>query len=513
MTPTLNQTEKTLVLVSAIVASSMAFIDGTALNVALPALQRSLDLKGSQLLWIVNGYTLFLAALMLIAGSLGDVFGKKRIFMFGITCFTICSIVCGFSPSGNFLIVARCLQGIGGAFMVPGSLALITASFPQEERGKAIGTWSMFSAFTTILGPVLGGYLAGEGLWRMIFFLNVPLGILSLLLLWFKVREPSPIKNIHPDWWGGLFSTLALSGIAFGFIQASEKGFGVWWIWLSIASGLIFFMIFLKIEKRINRPMLPLALFDSSTFSGANLMTLFVYGALSLVLFFIPLNLIQIQGYPEKLAGLAILPFGGLIAILARTSGKWTDRIGAKTPLIIGPLITGLSFLSMSWIGITDGFTDFWTTFFPALLLGGVGMGLTVVPLTTAVMNCVTDENAGIASGVNNTISRLANVLTLAIFGAFALLYFQDDLAESIPNLDLSAQQTEYLLQNSDQLAETAAPDSWGAETQTQVRQRVQQSFINTFNLLCIITSLLCAAGAFISWRMISGRPKTVHLD
>lgn len=410
-----GSTEKKLILISSILASSMAFIDSTALNVALPVLQRSLELTGSQLLWVVNGYTLFLAALILIGGSLGDVYGKKKVFSLGILLFTLFSVVCGLSPSGGFLIIARCLQGIGGALMVPGSLALITASFPQSERGKAIGTWSMFSAFTTIFGPVLGGYLAGEGLWRLIFFINIPLGLCSLLLLWFKVKETAIDTRIKPDWRGGFFSVLALCGIILGFVEASEKGFNTWWIWLSILLGLAFLVAFIRWEKKAEHPMLPLELFSSSTFSGANLMTLFVYGALSLVLFFIPLNLIQVQGYAEKMAGLAILPFGILIALLARTAGSWTDKAGAKKPLIIGPILTGISFLLLSRIGLTNGFTDFWTTFFPALALGGVGMGITVVPLTTAVMNCVTNSNAGIASGVNNTVSRLANVLILAV--------------------------------------------------------------------------------------------------
>jgi len=498
--------------VAAILASSMAFIDGTALNVALPVLQRSLKLDGSQLLWIVNGYTLFLASLILIGGSLGDVYGKKKIFIIGIVLFTVFSMVCGLAPSGNFLIISRCLQGVGGALMVPGSLAIITASFPQDERGKAIGTWSMFSAFTTIFGPVLGGYLAEAGLWRVIFFINAPLGIISILML-LMVKEPSRVQDIRPDWKGGILSVLGLSLITLGFIEASEKGFDAWWIWLSIAIGIVLTIVFIRTEKTASNPMLPLELFSSKTFTGANIMTLFVYGALGLVLFFIPLNLIQVQAYSETKAGLAILPFGILIAVLSRTAGAWTDKAGPKKPLIIGPVITGISFLSMSWIGITEGFRDFWVTFFPALALGGIGMGITVVPLTTAVMNCVTDTNAGIASGVNNTVSRLANVLVLAIVGAFALLYFQGNFADNLTDLSLSEQETTTLKERSSRLAETSAPADWPESKRLEVSEQVRESFIRTFNYVALTGALLCFSGALISWLMISRKPRTIRIN
>lgn len=419
------------VLIAAILASGMAFIDSTALNVALPALQRSLDLNGAQLLWVVNAYTLFLAALILMGGALGDIYGKKKVFLLGIIIFLVFSISCGLSNSGVFLIISRGLQGIGGALMVPGSLSLISAAYPMNTRGKAIGTWSMLSAFTTVIGPVLGGYLAGAGLWRAIFFINVPLGIISIILL-MRVKEPVPPTLQQPDWKGGVLATLGLGGITFGFIQASELGFNHWYIWFSIISGLVCILLFLWLESLVKFPMLPPALFRSPTFTGANIMTLFVYGALGAVLFFLPLNLIQIQGYPENQAGFAVLPFGVTIALLSRLSGKWTDKVGAKPPLILGPLITGIGFLCFAFIGMTDGPSDFWRSFFLVLLLAGIGMGITVVPLTTVVMNCVDEANSGIASGVSNTISRFAGVLALSVLGAIAILQFQQTLISDL---------------------------------------------------------------------------------
>ncbi len=512
-TTTLSQSQQNFVLVTAILASSMAFIDGTALNVALPALQRSLDLSASQLLWVVNGYTLFLASLILLGGSMGDVYGKKKIFLLGIILFTIFSIACGMAPNGEFLIIARALQGMGGALMVPGSLSIISASFPQGSRGKAIGTWSMFSAFTTILGPVLGGYLAGEGLWRAIFFINVPLGLACIIMLVVKVPEPARAKGHKLDWTGGLLATLGFCGLTYGFIEASEIGFQNRIIWFSIILGALLTILFVWYESKAKMPLMPLDLFKSSSFSGANAMTLFVYGALGAVLFFVPLNLIQVQGYPEQLAGLAILPFGGLIALLARTSGTLTDRIGARLPLIIGPVITGFAFLAFTLIGVTEGFKDFWTTFFPALALGGIGMGLTVVPLTTTVMNCVTEENTGIASGVNNTIARLAGVLALAILGATALLSFQDDLISSLQGNGLNEKQIAYMEVEATKLAEAAPREEWPAEIKETVSFQVKRSFVSTFNLVSIISAILCFLGALISWFFIRAKPKAVKLE
>lgn len=504
--------QEPFVLISAILASSMAFIDGTALNVAMPALQRSLDLDASELLWVVNSYNLFLAALILLGGSLGDIYGKKKVFLLGITLFTVFSALCGFSPNGQFLIVARALQGIGGALMVPGSLSLITATFPSETRGKAIGTWSMFSAMTTIFGPVLGGYLAELGLWRYIFFINIPLGIVSAYMLMARVEETTIVKGGKIDWWGATLATMGLFALTFGFLEASRVGFGGFLIWGSIILGTVSIVLFIWVESKVSQPMMPLALFRSSTFSGSNALTLFVYGALGAVLFFVPLNLIQIQGYPEDMAGFALLPFGGLIAILARVSGSWTDKVGAKLPLIIGPILTGLSFLLFTFIGLTDGPSDFWTSFFPALLLGGIGMGLTVVPLTTAVMNCVTEQNAGIASGVNNSVARLASVLTLATIGSFSIIYFQSDLGNRMDSLELSVEQEIYMEAEALKMGDAKADSSWPEDLSAAVNKGVKESFLSTFDIIAYLSALLCVLGALISWLYIQGKPEKIVL-
>lgn len=506
-----TQKQQTFVLIAAILASSMAFIDSTALNVALPALQNSLGLTAAQLLWVVNAYTLFLAALTLLGGSLGDVFGKRKIFLIGIVSFTVFSAACGLAQDGLMLIVFRALQGVGAALMVPGSLSIISAVFSQETRGQAIGTWSMFSAFTTILGPMLGGLLADAGLWRAIFWINIPLGVISFILL---SRIPEPVKSTGQrlDLWGALFATLSFAGLTLGFIEAGERGFDLWWIQASLVAGVVFLAAFVWREAKADHPMMPLALFRSSTFSGANAMTVFVYGALSGVLFFVPLNLIQVQGYDAAMAGLAVLPFGATIALLARVSGKWTDTVGPRLPLISGPLITGVGFLGFAFIGQTVGFSDFWTTFFPVLLVSGIGMGITVVPLTTAVMNCVADENTGIASGVNNTLSRLAGVLAIAILGALAIIQFQDHLMTKAGALDLGPSQLEYLSMEAEKLADTKPHPSWPASQVSATEVAVKESFLEVFGLIALISAVLCFLGAITSALMVRARPKTVSL-
>lgn len=477
-------------------ASSMAFIDSTALNVALPALQRDLNVSGAELMWIVNAYSLFLSALLLVGGSLGDHYGRKKVFMWGIGLFSFASLVCGLAASPSLLICSRALQGIGGAMMVPGSLSIISAVFPRRRRGWAIGLWSMFSAMTTVIGPILGGWLAGEGLWRAIFFINIPLSFVALTALALKVDESKDEQAKKLDIRGSLLATVALFGLTYGFIEAPGKGFGSVEIIASLTSGILALIAFLWTEFRSTHPMMPLNLFRSSTFSSANLLTLFVYAALGGSLFFVPLNLVQVQGYHEIQTGMAIFPFAILIAALSPLSGKLVDRLGPRLPLIVGPMVTGAGFYLFTMPGLTDGPSEYWTTFFPAFFLLGTGMGITVAPLTSTVMGAVPEGRTGIASGINNTMARTAGVLAIAVLGSLVLFLFQDHLQTKSSGLSLTPSNRAMLLKEAPKLAEAKPPKGLNDKTEEKIEEVINLSFIEAFNITCYIAAGLCWLGS-----------------
>lgn len=478
----------------------MAFIDGSALNIALPTIQQALGATGADLLWIVNAYALFLAALILVGGALGDRYGRKRIFMIGIALFAAASLACGLAPNTTLLIAARAVQGVGGALMIPGSLALIAASFASAERGRAIGTWSAFSTLTTILGPVLGGELAGRGLWRFIFFINIPLALLALAALAIKVPESRDERaSAELDYPGAVLVTVGLAGITYGFIEAPRRGWLDPLILVALLGGLVALVAFVVVERRSSHPLIPLAIFQSRTFTGTNAMTLFLYAALAGALFFLPLNLVQMQGYHAAIAGRAILPFALALVILSRWAGGLVDRVGPRLPLTIGPIITGAGFFLLSRPGLTGGPADYWTTFLPPILALGIGMGITVAPLTTAVMGSASVQYAGSASGINNAVSRTAGVLAVAIMGAIALLTFQNGLTTRTAALALPAEARAALQAEAEKLGEAQPPANLPAEDETAVAEAIQQSFITTFRLMNYIGAALAWISALLA--------------
>ncbi len=503
------QDSGTAVLVATILASSMAFIDGSALNVAAPALQADLNLNGAQLLWVVNAYLLFLSALILLGGALGDRYGRKRIFMIGIVVFSCASMASGLAQSADFLILTRALQGIGGSLMVPGSLSIITAYFPAERRGRAIGTWSTFSTITTIGGPILGGFLASHGLWRVVFFINVPLAVIALFTLIRHVPE-SRDENAPPrlDYLGALLATLGLAGITFGFLQAPNSSLSDPLVIGTLIGGVIALILFVLVEARSDHPMMPLNLFRSRTFSGTNALTLFLYAALGVVPFFLTLNLIQVQGYTADIAGFIFLPFTILLALLSRWSGGLIDRVGARLPLIVGPAIAAVGFGLLALPGLTDGPSQFWTTYFPGIVVLGIGMGITVAPLTTAVMGAAPQANSGTASGINNAVARTASVLALAIVGALAISVFTANLDGRAAALNLSAQNRSALHAQANNLGAAQVPSDLSGASASAVGQAIRLAFVDTFRLIAVIGLALGFISAIMAAILVENRPK-----
>jgi EmrB/QacA subfamily drug resistance transporter len=482
------------ILAGTILGSSMAFIDGTVVNVALPALQTGLAATVSDVQWVVEAYALMLASLLLVGGSLGDRYGRRKMFVAGVGVFAAGSAWCGFAGSVGWLIGARALQGVGAALLVPGSLALISASFPSDERGRAIGTWSGFTAITTAIGPVLGGWLVEHGSWRWVFFINLPLAaVVTGITLWHVPESRNESVTGKLDWPGAILATVGLGAVTFALIGAPGGGRGVWW---SAAAGAAALAGFVMVEARAESPMISLRLFRSRNFSGTNLLTFLLYAPLSGILFLLPLDLIQVQHYRATEAGGALLPLILLIFVLSRWSGGLVARYGAKTPLTIGPLIAAAGYALFLRMG-TGG--SYLATVFPAVVVLGIGMAVSVAPLTTAVMNSLPATDAGVASGVNNAMSRIAGLLAIAVFGLILYSGFNRGLDRRLEGLALAPAAREEVDRQRPKLAAAESEDP-------RVRRAVAEAFVVGYRQVLWVAVGLAVASA-LSARMLDQEP------
>ncbi len=412
------------VLATAVLGSAVAFLEATVVNVALPELGRDLDADVAGLQWTINGYLLTLASLILLGGALGDRYGRRRIFEIGVVWFTVASALCALAPTVEVLAGARIVQGVGGALLTPGSLAIIEATFREEDRGRAIGAWSALVGLAGAAGPLVGGYLIDAVSWRAIFLINLPLGA---FVVWASRRHVPETRDTTMtgklDLAGSALAALGLGGITFAFIQASENGFGAPMVLAGLAIGILSLAAFIRVERRHPQPMLPLSIFASRQFTGANLVTFVVYAALG-AMFFLFVVFLQIAlGYTAIEAGAASLPTTALMLVFSARAGALAQRIGPRIPLTLGPLVVAVGMLMLSQIDPGDSYL---TGILPGIMVFGVGLTLVVAPVTITVLAAADPRQAGIASGVNNAVARTAGLFAVAVLPLLAGLSGSD---------------------------------------------------------------------------------------
>ncbi|HEX2180883.1 MAG TPA: MFS transporter [Rubrobacteraceae bacterium] len=492
------------VLAATILGSSMAFIDETALPVALPAIQSSLGATAVDGQWVVAVYTLFLAALVLVGGSSGDRLGRRRVFSVGVVLFALASAWCGLSQSPEQLIVARGLQGVGAALLVPNSLAIIGASFEEERRGKAIGTWTSLTSVTLILGPVLGGYLAENVSWRAVFFINVPIALAVLAITRSHVPESRNPEARRLDLPGAVLVAVGLGGVVFGLLESSRSGLGDARVIVALMVGLVALAAFLIVEDRAREPMLPLSLFRSRNFTGANAFTLLLYFALVGTMFFLPFNLIWVQGYSATAAGAAIVPAILVLSLLSRYTGALTDRYGARLPLVIGPAMAGVGFALFAVPGVESG--SYWTTYFPAAVVLGVGLSILVPAVTTVALNSVETRHEGLASAINNAFSQTAGLLAVAVLGVIMFISFSGSLDARLQMLDLPSEAREQLEDEKAKLGAARAPVGLGAAQSASVERAIDESFITGYRVVMLVAAGTALASALSAALLIEGK-------
>jgi EmrB/QacA subfamily drug resistance transporter len=406
------------VVAATVLGSGMAALDATVVGIALPAIGRDFHASVGSLQWVVDAYTLTLAGLLLLGGTLGDSYGRRKMFSVGIVWFAVASLLCGLAPSVGVLIAARALQGVGGALLTPGSLAILQASFAQQDRSAAIGAWSGFGGVATAIGPFLGGWLISAVSWRLVFFINLPIAVLVLTINFRHVpetRAPGPVPRL--DVRGAACISGALAGITYGLIAASSYGWGAVQVLVPLGAGAVLLGLFILVESKEPQPMLPLGIFRSRQFTAANAVTFIVYAALGGLLFLVPVVLQVVHGYSPLEAGVSLLPVTFIMLLLSSRSGALAARIGPRLQMSVGPLVVAASFLLFIRIGSSG---DYLTAVLPAVLVFGLGIAIMVAPLTATALSAAPADHAGIASAVNNDVARAGSLIAVAILPALA---------------------------------------------------------------------------------------------
>jgi EmrB/QacA subfamily drug resistance transporter len=487
-----------MTLVATILASTIVFLDATVVNVALPAMERDLGMGLAGQQWVVEAYLLALVALMLVGGSLGDHFGRRRIFSLGLAGFGVTSVLCALAPTTEVLIAFRALQGLAGALLVPGSLAILTSTFTGEARGKAIGTWTAWSGISTIAGPAAGGFLTEALSWRFVFWINLPLIAATLFLTARFVaesRDPDAVRGFDVP--GVVLSVLGLGGPVFALIEQPTYGWSDPLVFGPLIAGAACFAAFLWREATAKAPMLPLGLFRVRNFAVANASTLMTYAGLIGTTFFLTIYLQQVGGYSPIAAGFASTPVSLLMFFLSPRFGQFTAGVGPRLPMSVGPIVGGAGLLMLVMI---DVHPNYWTQVLPALVIFGLGLSATVAPLTTTVLNAVDEHNAGIASGTNNAIARVAGLLAIAVMGAALSGQFDSSVSSELATANLSPHARHVVSSaKSRPLAGSEEADELSGTERATVGTAIEDSSRDAFHLAALIGACLMFAGGITS--------------
>jgi EmrB/QacA subfamily drug resistance transporter len=501
-TPKLTRWQGNFILAATIIGAGMVFVDGTVVTVALPQIQKEFNASVSNLQWLIDIYILFLSVPILVAGSLSDRYGRRKLFNIGLIGFTLASVACGAATDVYQLIFARVFQGISGAIMLPGCLSILNASFPPEMRGRVVGTWSAFTPLTTAIGPLLGGWLVDNISWRAAFYINLPLGLITLFLSHRFIPESKSEKMPESqDWLGATLVTIGLGSLIFMVIEGPRRGWAAPSVLTSIVSSLIFLIAFVVVEKKAEHPMIPLELFKYRLFSGVTLMTFILYFAMSGVFFFLPLNLQQIQAFSATNTGLAFMPIIIFLFLLSRWSGHYADKHGPRLPMIVGPVIIAAGFFM--YMIPAEG-ANYWLTFFPATVIFGIGLGITMAPLTSVALGAAPTHLSGLASGVSNAASRIASMLAVATLGALMVVQFSTSLEHRTQSLPLSEQSRLFLQEEKLKLGGASAPPDVAPDTQMQIETAINKAFVDAFRLMMALCGFLALASAVVSVATIS---------
>lgn len=473
------------IVAATVLGSSLVFIDGTIVAVALPVIQTGFRASAFEAQWVVEGYTLVLGALMLLSGALGDRYGRKRLFISGVVVFAAGSILCGLAPSMPALIAARLLQGAGGTMLAPASLAIVGASFEGAERGRAIGTWSGLTAVAGAIGPVAGGTIVDHLGWRWVFFVNVPIVAAVVVIALRHLRESrDESEEGRLDVAGSLLITAALAAIVYAFVASGLEGWNGRTAG-ALAAGLALLAAFAYVERRIANPILPFALFADRAFTGINVMTFLLYGALGGLFYFLPFVMIQVDRYSATFTGLAMLPFLALIVVLSRYSGALVYRVGRRVLLIAGPTLAALGFAAFAWLPSLR----YWSGVLPSIVLVGAGMGFTVAPLVATLIDLVSERHVGLASGINNAVSRVAGLLAIAVLGAMLAAGYGARLDRRIAAARLSPAQRNAVEAQRAAMAGARFTDSREGDL-------VRAAYLDGFRIVAGACALLAAASA-----------------